>query len=116
MKNMHRVEEETYDLVAAIKDSREYSQYHWLYSEIKKNKKLYAQLNAFRKRRFELEMAEVEDGLDAQRSFSNEFGELLVNPLIAQFLSAEYAYCKMVRQAVYRITECLDMEIDFLEE
>lgn len=113
---MHRVEEETYDLIAAIKDSREYSQYHWLYSEIKKNKKKYEQLNAFRKRRFELEMTEVEDGLDAQRKLADEFGEFLIDPLVAQFLSAEYTYCKMVRQAAYRITECLDMEIDFLEE
>ncbi|MFW5629292.1 MAG: YlbF family regulator [Acetivibrio ethanolgignens] len=113
---MHRVEEETYELVAAIKDSREYSQYHWLYSEIKKDEKLLKRLNAFRRRRFELEMTEIEEGLEAQRGLAAEFNELLIDPLVAQFLSAEYKYCKMVRQAVYRITECLDMEIDFLEE
>lgn len=113
---MHRVEEETYDLVEAIKESREYSQYHWLYSEVKKNKELKEQLGLFRKRRFELELEESEEGLDAQRRLAEEFGDLLMDPLAAQFLSAEYNYCKMVRQAVYRITECLDMEIDFLEE
>lgn len=113
---MHRVEEETYDLVEAIKDSREYSQYQWLYLEIKKNEELSRRLDEFRRRRFELEMADVEEGLDAQRKLAEEFREFLIDPLAAQFLSAEYTYCKMVRQAVYRITECLDMEIDFLEE
>lgn len=113
---MHRIEEETYGLVAAIKDSREYSQYHWLYSEIKKNEELLKKLNAFRRRRFEMELAGVEEGLEAQRDLAAEFNELLIDPLAAQFLSSEYKYCKMVRQAVYRITECLDMEIDFLEE
>lgn len=113
---MHRVEEETCDLIEAIRNSREYSQYHWLYSEIKKNKKQIEGLNAFRKRRFELELSEVEERLEAQRQLAEEFQELLIDPLIAQFLSAEAVYCKMIRQTVYRITECLDMEIDFLEE
>lgn len=113
---MHRVEEETCDLIAAIKESREYSQYHWLYSEIKREGKLLKDINAFRRRRFELEMAEVEEGLEAQRKLAAEFNRLLIDPLAAQFLSAEHNYCKMIRQAVYRITECLDIEIDFLEE
>lgn len=113
---MHRVEEETYDLVAAIKESREYSQYQWLNSEIKKNSELSRKLNVFRRKRFELEMTEIEEGLEAQRKLAEEFEEVLMNPLAAQFLSAEYSYCRMIRQAIYQITECLDMEIDFLEE
>lgn len=113
---MHRVEEETSNLVKTIKESREYSQYHWLYSEIKKNKELKGRLDAFRKRRFALEMTEAEEGLEAQRRLAEEFRELLADPLAAQFLSAEHNYCRMARQAIYQITECLGMEIDFLEE
>jgi cell fate (sporulation/competence/biofilm development) regulator YlbF (YheA/YmcA/DUF963 family) len=113
---MHRVEEKTDELIEAIQESSEYIQYHRAYSELKKNKELFKRLNTFRRRRFEIEMAEREHSEASQKRLADEFGEVLAHPLAAQFLSAEYTYLRLVRQTTYRMNDGLGLDIDFLEE
>ncbi len=113
---MSRIEEKTEELIEAITTSEVYCHYQELRKEIKHQPGLKKQLDTFRKQRFALEMSEVSDGIESQRRLLEEFRELLENPLADEFLKTELKLGRTLRETVRRVSDCFDMEIDFLEE
>lgn len=112
---MGRVEEQTSQLIEAIRQSREYMQYQSSYDQIEEDEELKKQLNQFRRRQFQIQLLEG-DPVSSAQALEEEFKEMLARPLVKNFLLAEQHYCKMVRNMNDQLAESLDFDINFLEE
>lgn len=112
MNNMDLLVEELHD---AIRESEEYKKYHQLLGEIKLHPDLYALVNQYRRRNFQLQMAETESFLDANEQVQREFATVYSDTLAKDFLLAEVILCKKIREINDSILEVADIDIDFLE-
>lgn len=98
-------------LADAIKDTNEYKDYQFQKEKVKRIPELKAQLDEFRKKNYELQNLSQSDNLmeDVER-FQRENESFLENPLVADFLQAELAFCRLMQNANVLITEAMDFE------
>ena len=77
---------------------------------------IYGGMNEYRKRCFLLQMsgADSDSYLDDIARLRNEFGYILDNSLVNEFLIAEQRLNKMTRQINASILDCINLDIDFL--
>lgn len=113
---MNNVEYNTKNLIRAIRTSNEYNHYHRVLDKIKQDEEIYGGMNEYRKRCFLLQMsgADSDSYLDDIARLRNEFGYILDNSLVNEFLIAEQRLNKMTRQINASILDCINLDIDFL--
>jgi cell fate (sporulation/competence/biofilm development) regulator YlbF (YheA/YmcA/DUF963 family) len=113
---MNRIEEHTSNLIEAVKESNEYLQYRNLLAQVMEDINLYNEINEFRKKSISIQLHADRNLLDISNELYSEYSRLLGDPLVADFLSSEQAYCRMLREMNDRIMDSLDLDIDFLED
>jgi cell fate (sporulation/competence/biofilm development) regulator YlbF (YheA/YmcA/DUF963 family) len=106
---MRNMEEALVGLIGAIKESDEYLEYTRAKEKVKEFPELKALIDEYRWRNYELQNDE-NIGFEKVEEFEKEFAELWENPLAADFLEAELAFCRMMQEVNLRITESLDFE------
>ena len=111
---MNNVEYNTKNLIRAIRTSNEYNHYHRVLEKVKQDEELYAGMNEYRKRCFMLQMADNDSYLDDIARLRQEFGHILENNIVSEFLIAEQRLNKMTRQVNASILDCINLDIDFL--
>lgn len=115
-EEMHNVELQTNSLVVEIKKSKEYSQYRRMLENVKKDTNLYHRISEYRKKTFFAQIRDDEDSLMESGELVNQFDDLAGNEVAMEFLEAELRYLKMIRHVNDKILDCMDLDIDFLEE
>lgn len=113
---MYNIDVQTDVLINEIKKSKEYNQYQRLQDDLKQDSELYGKMNEYRKKRFYMHVNEDSGILSESDGIIAQFEDLIHNELVVEFLAAEQRYCKMVKRLNDKIMECLDIDIDFLEE
>lgn len=97
-----------------IKESEEYQKYCLYKKELLQTPGLYEQVQEFRKRNFVLQLEADTYDKEAASRLSDEFRQVLENPLAASYLNAELAFCKMSQRVFKAICDGIELELDFL--
>ncbi len=102
---------ETDELIHRIISSGIYKEYRESLEKVAQYPELKERLDRFRTRNYEVQSS-MEDGsaFDRLEDLEREKRELTQNPLLAQFLAAELALCRMMQEVMDRLVESLDFE------
>ena len=95
-----------------IMTSDTYRQYYYQREKIKKQPELYEKVNEFRQRNFDLQNeTDSDDMLDRMEAFEREYEKFRENPLVADFLRAELAFCRMMQEVYVLLADEVDFEV-----
>ena len=108
------IDERCQALCLAIKDSAGYIRYHKALEKLKVNKKLFAIFNEFRQKSLIIELNPEENKYTGKEELYAEYKDLLVDPDVSEFLTAEQQMCLMVRGIHERIAEVVDMDLSYM--
>ncbi len=95
--------------VEQIKRSGEYIRYAAERDKVKQFPDLKAQIDAYRMENFELQNS-PETAIEEIERFEKEYAGFRENPLVADFLAAELAFCRMMQEINSRVMAQLDFE------
>lgn len=112
---MKEVEAQTQNLINMIKNCNEYNQYIRLQKNIMQDPLLYDKLNEFRRKSLVVQFGNEADLDGAMYGLTQEYSDLLQNPMATDFLFAEQQYCKLIRFVQTKIIQSTEIDIDFLE-
>lgn len=92
-----------------ILESEEYREYAIQRDKVKQQPELKAQIDVFRTKNFEMQTGKdlVFEKIEA---FEKEYEGFRENPLVADFLEAELAFCRMMQKYNGRIMDAIDFE------
>ncbi len=113
MKTIFRLSEE---LNKALLDSKEYQVYKNAEKALKEQRELYDAVNAFRKRNRQIQMyASDETVFDEMNQLTTEYGTVLRNHLVEEFLIAEQRLCRMMQDVYVLIGKNLEFDDEYME-
>lgn len=92
-----------------ILESEEYREYARLRDLVKQDAQLREKINEFRIRNFEMQVS-LDRVFERMESFEREYEEFLENPLVAEFLEAELAFCRMMQRNNTVIMDAIDFD------
>lgn len=109
---MSRMDEAMQELVDAIKFSEEYIRYQDIKNRVHNQPQLEQQIHAFRHKNYLLQNSDGNvDLYDATDKMEQEYREFRKNPLVAEYLAAENAFCRVVQKVNWTLIEELDFEV-----
>jgi len=98
-------------LVNVIKNTNEYKEYQFQKEKVKRIPELKVRIDEFRKKNYQLQNSSQSDNLmEEVERFQRENENFLENPLVADFLQAELAFCRLMQNTNVLITEAMDFE------
>lgn len=106
---MRNMEEAVLIYISAIKASDEYQDYVSEKEKVKQHPELKAQIDEYRRRNY-LMQTSPDTAFEQIEQFEQEYAGFRENPLVADFLSAELAFCRMLQGINTQVTESLDFE------
>ncbi len=106
---MGHLDEAVSEYIRAIKNTEEYQDYQREKELVKQFPELKAQIDEYRRRRFELHHDENAQ-LETVEEFAAEYAAFLEIPQVADFLAAELALCRLMQEADRRVVESLKFE------
>lgn len=113
---MSRMDEAMQELVEAVKFSEEYIRYQDIKNRVHNQPQLEEQIYAFRQKNYLLQNSDGNvDLYDATDKMEQEYREFRKNPLVAEYLAAENAICRVVQKINWTLIEELDFEVGFEE-
>lgn len=100
------------NLSIAIRNTDVYQEYERQKEKVSRIPELKAQIDEYRIRNFEMQSM-TDDGelFHKIEDFEREYEKFRENPLVADFLAAELALCRMVQTINMRVTEALDFDL-----
>ncbi len=106
------IREKTEELVAVIMNSETYREYIEQRKRISSQPELYAQVNAYRKKNYELQnLSQTDDLFERVTLFEKEFSEFRKDPLVDAFLRAELALCRLMQEMQNIIAGKIDFDM-----
>lgn len=98
-------------LAGIIRETDVYQTYLYYREELKKQPELYAQVNEYRQKNFDLQNeTNSEELFDKLEVFEWENRSLRENPAVDDFLRAELAFCRMMQEMNVLLTSEIDFE------
>lgn len=97
------------DYIAAIKATQVYQEYVRQKERVRQFPDLKEQIDTFRRRNYELQMS-ADNDFNRIDSFEKEYEDFRENPVVADFLAAELAFCRMMQKADLAIVEAMEFE------
>lgn len=108
---MNHIQEVTAELITAVKDSEEYSNYAKLKEDMTKYPLLKEKVDEFRKKNYELQNS-LTDIFEEADKLLQEYEEILVHPIVKGYLDSENALCRVLQQINWQMIEALEFEAD----
>ncbi|MCR5654867.1 MAG: YlbF family regulator [Lachnospiraceae bacterium] len=107
----------TDEYLAALRNTDACRAYFSAKEDLMANPTLKKQVDEYRRKNFEMQQNMDSDALfDAIDSFEKEYESFRQNPLVARFLAAELAYCRLYQQATDMISASFAEDFDMREE
>ena len=106
---MNQVEEAAEALADALLNSDIYQEYKSKLDQVKQYPDLKRQIDEFRMRNYELQQS-PDYAFDKMEQFQREYQTFRDDPLVSDFLAAELAFCRMVRDVENRLVGRIDFE------
>lgn len=110
------ITEEAYQLNQVIKNSEEYNHYLKAMKNVMDDEQLYQEMNAFRKRNYELQS--YDDGVNRYQEIYDlgvEYEEILKNPIVNEFLVSEQILSRKLAEAYEIIADGLELDYTYME-
>lgn len=111
-KHMNQVQKITESLMLAIEESEEYRRYQKAKQTIFQYPVLKEKADEFRRRNYEFQCSGVDHFTEGDR-LAEEFSHEMEHPAVWEYLEAENALCRVVREINWRIFDRIDFELDF---
>lgn len=96
-------------MVQAIRNTDAYMEYRRQLGRIKEQPELKKQIDDFRTRNFELQTSK-DTNFDKIDQFTRENEAFRENPLVSDFLAAEWAFCRMMQEIGLYVTDQMKFE------
>lgn len=97
--------------VKSIRETETYKKYSFQLKKLKEDPELFAQVNEYRLRNYELQnTSQIDELFDKMESFEKEYEKFRDNQIVDEFLSAELAFCRMMQEIDVFITNELKFE------
>jgi cell fate (sporulation/competence/biofilm development) regulator YlbF (YheA/YmcA/DUF963 family) len=85
--------------------------------KIAKDAQLSRRMNEFRKKSFEIQNTpESPEDMSRLEALNEEYGDILQNSDVIEFLTAEQSLAMMMNRVTEQIYDSLDMDVSFLED
>ena len=97
------------DLIQAIKSSKEYQEYQIELNRVKQLPELKKEIDDYRTKNFRLQTNKDTTMKDIEL-FEEEYTDFIQNPFVADFLSAEVGFCRLMQKINIQITAALNFE------
>lgn len=107
---MKETEKIIQEFTERLKMTREYKRYEDSREEVRKYPGLQEQINEYRRKNYMLQKSE-EDLFDKIDAFEKEHEEFCANPVVAEYLEAEDAVCRMIREIHAQIANAIELDI-----
>lgn len=104
------------DLIQAVHDTREYSEYRQSVEDLKKVPDLYSRVADYKRRSVALQLSDGDNIMQQMQDLQNEFSDLGNNGAAGNFLTAEHRYCGMIKRIQKKFLEATGPDISFIEE
>lgn len=103
-----------YELAKTIQESEEYRKYLEAKEKLQKDTKNATMLQEFRRRQLELQIVEMSGGdIEGNADQLEQIYQVLsMNPVINEFLTAEYCFARIVTDVQRILGEALDLWVD----
>lgn len=112
-----KILDKTRELTALLKESKMYQDYYKKFMELKKFPDLYNQLNVFRRKNLELQMQNcTSDYEDKAEELQKQYTNILMEPVVTDFLLAEQALCQMLREMYDVLYQGIHLDISYMDE
>ncbi len=109
---MSELDDAIENLNAAIKKTQEYQDYEREKDKVGRIPKLKEQIDEFRIRNYEMQnRSDDKELFHKMDEFEQKYEKFRENPLVADFLAAELAFCRMMQMINIRVTESLDFDL-----
>lgn len=102
-------------LTEVMRNSTEYKNYREKLSALKQLPELYEQVNQYRKKNLEMHSLSTQQWIDAGAMYYEQYGSLLNQPVVREFLASEDSFCRLIGQVKNYLYKGLHMDLDFLE-
>lgn len=106
---MNRVDEAADALAAALLSSEVYLEYKKKLDEVKKFPQLKERIDEYRRKNYELQCS-PDYAFDKMEEFEREYRRFREDSLVADFLAAELALCRLIQNINGRLVEAIDFE------
>ena len=108
------VSERAYELAKTLRESEEYRKYAEAKEKLQKDEENANILQEFRRKQIELQIAEMagEDIENCLEQLESIYQVLSMNPVVNEFLTAEYRLARLMTDVNRIIGEALDLWID----
>lgn len=112
---MNQIKEATYNLINVIKESRYYVQYQECLATLKKNKKLFAEFDEFRKQYFKI-ILEQHNNFDEVEALEQKYHDVLMESEVVSFMEATDRLTLILKEMYSEIAEEIELDIDFIDK
>lgn len=111
---MNQIQEALEHLMETIRASEEYIRYQKIKERVHKLPELEQEINQFRRENYFLQNSQgTVDLYEETDRMEQEYKEFRKNPIVAEYLEAENALCRVVQQINWTLIEGLDFEVGF---
>lgn len=107
---MRETEKIIQDFVQRLRMTKEYQLYEAAKKTVRTYPGLWEQIDEYRRKNFMLQNSE-EDLFDKIDAFDREYEEFRSNPVVNDYLTAEEAVCKMMREIYAQIANAIELEV-----
>lgn len=104
------------ELLRSLHTSREYRTFEHAKKQLDADPVRRKRTDAFRRKNFLFQNSDLSGSEQEQEQMFREREELRKDPLICEYLDAENAMCRMLRQISLRIMDCVDLDLDAMED
>ena len=113
---MEQINEALHTLLAAIKECDEYKEYQKNKERVHEKPEVEKAIHEFRKRNYQVQNSKNADLFDEIDRLEREKMKLCENPLAAEYLASELAFCRIIQHINWSLIENLDFEVGFENE
>ena len=113
---MERIDEALEVLLEAIRSCDQYKNYQKIKQQVHENPELEKAIHDFRKRNYQIQNSTNADLFDEIDRLEREKSRLCENPLAAEYLASELAFCRIIQHINWNFVEKLDFEVGFENE
>lgn len=111
---MNQINQALEKLMEAIKGSEEYRRYQKIKEQVRRLPELEQEINQFRRENYFLQNSQgMVDLYEETDRLEQEYKEFRRNPIVAEYLEAENALCRIVQHINWTLIEGLNFEVGF---
>ncbi len=116
-EQLQEIMDKTQELLDLIIGSEDYQRYQKGLQELKESGDIYKRVNEFRLKNLSYQLLgdiDSDTNYDNMQQLYTEYKDILMEPMVSQFMFAEQSICKIMRKVQNKIAEGVDIDISYM--